>query len=554
GGNWADTDASGVDLSDPTLVDFSSLSPGTYTFTYTVSPDDENSTCPDDESVASITIDDALYAGVDGEDRFCEGDESKDAVNLFDLITDEDAGGSWSDTDASGVDLSDPTMVDFTGLSTGSYTFTYTVTPGEESECIEDSSEIEIVIDALPETPEYQASMADCIGGDGGLVFVGAGNNLYYSIDEGDFVLYESEISLAVGTYEFRIRYEENGCISEDFEVIINRLSQVDIDLLTEVTQPDCETFLGTIFITNSGELGDLSYTVINEDTDKTFYSNVSYPLGGFTDLIVGSYLITSISDDGCTSGSTTVDLIEPICDDFEGCTLGYWKNHTDRWPASNSEENSSSEEICYAFTTCTLYGDVFSNAPKSISGMTLLEALNAKGGGVKNLARQSVAALLNACSEEVNYEIATAAELIAYVNAKFGDANNTASYLDMLNNAGCSLGGSRATTEPSPSCLEDEDPYRNEIVSSSTEGFSAWPVPFATNLNVQYEFEYISHVTLEFYNLNGQLLRTYRDKRVTNGDVTELTLDFATKANQIYILRVITDRDIFVKKILSGN
>ncbi|MBZ9632707.1 hypothetical protein LB465_18225, partial [Salegentibacter sp. LM13S] len=84
-GNWADTDASGVDLSDPTLVDFSSLSPGTYTFTYTVSPDDENSTCPDDESVASITIDDALYAGVDGEDRFCEGDESKDAVNLFDL-------------------------------------------------------------------------------------------------------------------------------------------------------------------------------------------------------------------------------------------------------------------------------------------------------------------------------------------------------------------------------------------------------------------------------------------------------------------------------------
>ncbi|MBZ9632701.1 hypothetical protein LB465_18185, partial [Salegentibacter sp. LM13S] len=88
---------------------------------------------PDDESVASITIDDALYAGVDGEDRFCEGDESKDAVNLFDLITDEDAGGNWADTDASGVDLSDPTMVDFTGLSAGSYTFTYTVTPGEES-------------------------------------------------------------------------------------------------------------------------------------------------------------------------------------------------------------------------------------------------------------------------------------------------------------------------------------------------------------------------------------------------------------------------------------
>jgi hypothetical protein len=47
--------------------------------------------------------------------------------------------------------------------------------------------------------------------------------------------------------------------------------------------------------------------------------------------------------------------------------------------------------------------GDVLKNAPSNLVNLTLLQALNG-GGGIYNLARQAVAALLNTCSDEVDY------------------------------------------------------------------------------------------------------------------------------------------------------
>ncbi|MBZ9632689.1 hypothetical protein LB465_18120, partial [Salegentibacter sp. LM13S] len=132
GGNWADTDASGVDLSDPTMVDFTGLSAGSYTFTYTVTPGEE-SECIADSSEVEIVIDAPVNAGGDGSVQYCEDDTALSSINLFSIITEEDAGGNWADTDASGVDLSDPTLVDFSSLSPGTYTFTYTVSPDDEN-------------------------------------------------------------------------------------------------------------------------------------------------------------------------------------------------------------------------------------------------------------------------------------------------------------------------------------------------------------------------------------------------------------------------------------
>ncbi|MCC8360897.1 T9SS type A sorting domain-containing protein, partial [Salinimicrobium sediminilitoris] len=558
GGSWADTDGSGVDISEPTMVDFSSLGFGTYTFTYTVSPADANSTCPDDYSIASITIDEALYAGEDGEDRFCEGDESRDAVNLFDLIADEDAGGIWADTDGSGVDISDPTVVDFTGLSAGSYTFTYTVTPGEGSECLADSSEVEIVVDPLPEPPAYQTTQADCLGGDGGLVFTDAGENLYYSVDGGEFVLYAGEIDLAVGTYTFRIRYDEDGCISDDFEVNINRPSDVVVDVFAEVIQPDCETLMGTIVITNAEALVDLNFTVTHQGTNKVYYSEVAYPLGGFTGLPVGSYFIEAISDNGCVSGNTSAELLEPECVEFTGCTLGYWKNHTDRW--------------CGDYNTCTSYVEAFFNyeggyndAPAELRDLTLLEVLNLGGGGVYNFGRQSVAALLNACHEGVDYELPSTTDVIDYVRANVNNVGAAGSYLDMLNNSDCPLGGSKATKAPSDGCEDTADSGKGNKGNKDNKGkenngaqevsnVRTFPNPFKENFNVQYDINYKSNVEVQVFDMRGNHLRTYRDRNVSKGSVSTFNVDFALRGNQMYVLKVKTDRETFVKQIISSR
>ena len=89
---------------------------------------------------------------------------------------------------------------------------------------------------------------------------------------------------------------------------------------------------------------------------------------------------------------------------------------------------------------------------------------------------------------------------------------------------------------------------------TAETSGFSVSPVPFQDNVNVRYEFDYTSDVQIQFFDLNGSLLRTYTDKAVSSGDQTQINIDFALRSNQVYIIRVQTDRESFSKSILSGN
>ncbi len=374
------------------------------------------------------------------------------------------------------------------------------------------------------------------------------------------YQLYEGEIALAPGNYSFKVKYEIDGCESDPFDVIIERTNSVDFILDAEVIQPDCETGLGGIIIRINGNTSIdtefFNYTVSSGST--VYYDGVKQPLTGFAGLPPGTYTIIGKSDTECETGTTQATLEEPVCETFEGCTLGYWKNHTDRW-------------ACYS--TCTLYGDVFTEAPSKLANLTLLQALNSKGGGIYNLARQSVAAILNTCHGDVNYEIYTSSELIDYVNANFGNANKAGSYLDMLNNAGCTLGGSSATTQASPGCESTEvsKPGKNGKAqedlakASPIEGpqlleesrkpmFDAYPIPFRENLNIGYKFDYTSDVTIQIYNMNGQLLKTYKEKNVNANSISNLNIDFQRRSSAIYIVRMITDREVFVKKIISDK
>lgn len=102
-----------------------------------------------------------------------------------------------------------------------------------------------------------------------------------------------------------------------------------------------------------------------------------------------------------------------------EGCTPGYWKNHLDDW-----------------LPTGYFPGDDF-DATFGVDNfdpdITLEEAVNAKGGGVKKLARHGTAALLSAAHSDVNYPY-TVAEVIAFVQA--GDADSLAD----ANELGCPI------------------------------------------------------------------------------------------------------------------
>ena len=83
---------------------------------------------------------------------------------------------------------------------------------------------------------------------------------------------------------------------------------------------------------------------------------------------------------------------------------------------------------------------------------------------------------------------------------------------------------------------------------------FSAYPVPFKETLNIQYAFDYTSNVSIQFFDLQGRLLRTYEVQDAQAGIITTLNIDFALRSSQVYILKVITDREVFTKNIISDK
>jgi hypothetical protein len=121
-----------------------------------------------------------------------------------------------------------------------------------------------------------------------------------------------------------------------------------------------------------------------------------------------------------------------------QGCTPGYWKNHTDAWADT-------------PYSPTDTVGSVFT-LPASLSSFsseTLLAALSGGGGPGLNgateiLLRAAVASLLNASDPNVQFG-PTPALIIKTVNTALASENRhtilgLATRLDNRNNLGCPL------------------------------------------------------------------------------------------------------------------
>lgn len=108
-----------------------------------------------------------------------------------------------------------------------------------------------------------------------------------------------------------------------------------------------------------------------------------------------------------------------------EGKTPGFWKQpqHFKFWTAP--------------YTPSTLFSSVFDNA---FPGRTLLQVLQAGGGGINALGRHTVAALLNAANPNYQYPLTTSQIITLFNGAVPGPAagiENLKNYFDANNNAG---------------------------------------------------------------------------------------------------------------------
>ncbi len=113
------------------------------------------------------------------------------------------------------------------------------------------------------------------------------------------------------------------------------------------------------------------------------------------------------------------------------GCTPGYWKqeHHFADWTSPYDPDDPFADHFDDAFP-----------------GLTLVEVLEGKGGGLTALGRHTVAALLNAANPEVGYDLAQQQVVDAFNDVFPGSKDeyeNLKDYFEGLNEQGCPLNNS---------------------------------------------------------------------------------------------------------------
>ena len=159
GGAWSDVLMTGLNISDPSNVNFSPLPSGTYTFTYEVNGD----ACPD--ASANVVVDISLppNPGMDVDTSVCVGSDV--LLDMIQMIAPADAGGVWMEVSGM-IDLNTPDQVTIQSLPAGVYLIEYMI-PGMDQMspyCDSVSSTITLeIIEQLSAGMDNQVS--ECIGG-----------------------------------------------------------------------------------------------------------------------------------------------------------------------------------------------------------------------------------------------------------------------------------------------------------------------------------------------------------------------------------------------------
>ena len=508
-------------------------------------------------SIASFDVDVYDNPDFDVTDlAACQSAEAETATfDLNDAISNEDPGTlSFYNSEADALvpqnPIADPSMV-----VVGQAGDTFWARLDNDNDSDEDCYTIQSFDASVYDNPDIQVQdLADCEDGETGAqtfdlndgVTDADGGTVSFYNSEADALVPQNAIgspgsySVSIGSETIYVRSDNDSdgdeeCFSiESFDITVYDNPDVT------ATNPDAICYGESVDLANyvSADGGTLSYHTSQADADNdanALLSSVVSPEVGSTTY----YIRSETLNDGITCYGTTTIIVSVEQCDQEGCTLGYWKEHTDRW--------------CEAYLTCDLYSEVFVDAPAKFSELTLLEALNLGGGGIYNLARQSVAALLNTCSSEVGFIYSNVDNLIADVNSAFttDTAGSFAMWLDLQNQAGCPLGGTSATTAASEECAEESSGLS---ASSAIDGFTVSPVPFSDLVSVQYHFDYRSDVNIELFNMSGSLLQNFKFTGMSAGDVSDLNLGGFITPGQAYIIRVNTDRESFSKTIMSSN
>jgi len=157
GGTWLRTGGIGGTFDGAAGTFIPAAGTTNSTFTYTLIG---QLPCVNDSSIATINTTPQPVAGTDGSVTICES--STTTIDLFSLITGEQAGGTWTRTGGIGG-VFNPTAGTFTpALGTNSSTFTYTL--AATLPCVNDSSLATVTISPAPTNISILGDTTTCAG------------------------------------------------------------------------------------------------------------------------------------------------------------------------------------------------------------------------------------------------------------------------------------------------------------------------------------------------------------------------------------------------------
>jgi hypothetical protein len=207
-------------------------------------------------------------------------------------------------------------------------------------------------------------------------------------------------------------------------------------------------TVLWTYVVTNTGDV-QLTAVKVTDDKGVTVScpKTVLQPSETMTCTASGKAVAGQYSNIGTAVG-TPADAANVTASDpshyfgqaagTQGCSHGYWKNHTDSWPPTGY---SPSQKVSTVFSQAAIY--------PALGNSTLLQALDFLGGSdlqgaAEILLKQAVAAVLNAAHPGLAYP-RTVGQVVADVNNALASGNRDtmlvlAAALDADNNLGCPL------------------------------------------------------------------------------------------------------------------
>ncbi|MFV5691198.1 T9SS type A sorting domain-containing protein [Flavobacterium sp. LT1R49] len=141
-----------------------------------------------------------------------------------------------------------------------------------------------------------------------------------------------------------------------------------------------------------------------------------------------------------------------------------------------------------------------------------------------------------------------------SFINNSLTAAAGSTGTIDAV--AGCSdntplPGNCTLPTTIAPSTINKAPTIEAKIESV---GFDAYPVPFKDQLTIRYKFDYVSDVKIEVFNAQGILVLSKTDAHGYLNKEIALSLKANKGQEQVYVVKVTTDRGSSTKKVISSR